>query len=71
MGLPTSFDCGMRVPSKPISHGEAAQQPRHTNATVMAVLASVPPCRLAVRPLGTCDMAAPIAVFDHVKASST
>eukprot|EP00965_Chrysotila_dentata_P210116 6185696-Pleurochrysis_carterae.AAC.6 len=50
IGLPTSYDCGKRVPS--LSHGEAAQQPRHTNATRMAALARVLPCRLAVRPLG-------------------
>eukprot|EP00965_Chrysotila_dentata_P143290 4734452-Pleurochrysis_carterae.AAC.2 len=55
------------VPS--ITHGEAAQQPRQTNATVMTAVASLPPCRLAVWPLG--HMAAPIPVFDHVKASST
>eukprot|EP00965_Chrysotila_dentata_P260244 6213835-Pleurochrysis_carterae.AAC.3 len=51
IGSRTSYDCGIRVSS--ISHGKAAQQPRHTNARIMAALASLPPCCLAVRPLGT------------------
>eukprot|EP00965_Chrysotila_dentata_P184932 6105016-Pleurochrysis_carterae.AAC.1 len=38
IGSSTSYDCCIRVPS--ISHGKAARQPRHTNATVMAALAS-------------------------------